>query len=244
MRCPCRSPFGSPVEPDVYMRRAGSSGPVDAYSTPPWLRREAGVESAFTRLRVARHQHVFQRGEPGSCVTHAAPGLRVGDHDPRAGVCQAVLDGVRSVELREGHHHRAQLVDREVGEGGLRPLPGVYRHRLAGPDSQGEQALREAVGEGVQLRERVAPDGGVVVFEDEGGMVPARAACMGDHGVQRNVGVLRDPDAPCIARRVVVEVGPRRDGGEDRIVDRCRGCHVGSRSAMLVHSCDIRWSGG
>ena len=125
-----------------------------------------------------------------------------------------MLDGVRPVELGEGHHYRADLVYREVGEGGLRPLPGMHRHRLAGLHPQGSQALRQAVGERVQIRERVAPHGGVVVLEDEGGMVPARAVRVRDHGVERDVGALRNSNSPRVARLVAIEVGSGRDGGE------------------------------
>ena len=173
------------------------------------------VECALARARLAHHQHVLQIGEPGTGIAHTAPGLRVGDHDPRPGIREAVLHGVRPVQLGEGHHDRANLVDREVGEGGLRPLPGVHRHRLARARPQGAKSLREPVRERIQLRERVASRRGALVLEDERRMVAAQAARVGDHGVERDVGAFRNPDSPCIARLVAEEVGPRRDGCED-----------------------------
>ena len=141
------------------------------------LRGQALVESALVRSRLTRRQHVLEVGEPPPGVAHAAPGLWVGDHDPRSGVGEAVLHGVRSVELGQRHHHRTELVDREVCDGGLGALSGVHRHRVAGLCPEGVQALREAVGERVQIRERVAAHRTVLVLEDEGGVVATRAAC-------------------------------------------------------------------
>ena len=101
-----------------------------------------------------------------------------------------------------------------MGEGGLGPLPGVHRHRLAPLRAQGAQALGEAVGERIELRERVAAHGGILVLEDEGGVVAARTARMRDHGIERDVCALRNPDPPCVARLVAVEIGAGRDGSE------------------------------
>ena len=125
-----------------------------------------------------------------------------------------MLHGVRPVELGQRHHHRPELVDREVCDGGLGALPGVHRHRVAGSRSEGLQALREAIGERVQIRERVAAHRTVLVLEDEGGMVAARAARVRDHGVERDVGALRNPDPPRVVRIVAVEVGAGCDRGK------------------------------
>ena len=176
---------------------------------------QALVESAFARPGLTHHQHVLERAEPRPGIAHAAPRLRVRDHDPRPRVRQAVLHRIRPVELREGHHHRPELVDREVGEGGLRTLPGVHGHRLAGPYPERSQSFREPVGESVEVGERVAAQGGVLVLEDEGGMVAARAVSVRAHGVECDVGAFRDPDSPCVARLVAVEVGAVGDRTED-----------------------------
>ena len=80
---------------------------------------------------------------------------------------------------------------------------------------EGAQALREAVGERVQIRERVAAHRCVLILEHESEVVPARAARVRDHRVERDVGALRNPDPPRVVRLVAVEVGAGRDGSED-----------------------------
>jgi hypothetical protein len=176
---------------------------------------EASIECPLVAARATRHDAMLKRGVAIPRVAMGRPHRRLRNDGPRARVVEAVRDGVGPVELRQRHDHGAELVNREVGDGGLRARARVHGHRLSRPDTQLTQTARQSIREHVQLREGKSLQGAAVFLEDQRRVPGSRTAREATHGIHGDVGALRDADPQPLAPLVVVKV---RLPGE-RVVD-------------------------
>jgi len=114
-----RTPFGGPVDPEVYITTAGVSGVVSARSTPevPAASRSANVSSAVASSRAGRDDDVLQGRAVSGDGLDGVRDVDVDDRHRRVAVPQAVLQGVRAEQHRERYRDGPQFPAGEVDEG-------------------------------------------------------------------------------------------------------------------------------
>ena len=149
----------------------------------------------------AADDHVLQRCD---LVAHAVElADRLGLHEDRLGraVLQPVLNRVGAEELRDRQADRAEAIQRDVHDRGLRPLRRVHGDDVAATDPEAAQRVRHAAARLAHLPERVGRRVALVVFvvERDGIVLVERPV----ETVERDVVVGRN--VPTMARRGVGE---------------------------------------
>ena len=91
----------------------------------------------------------------------------------RAGAAVGEPEGERvgAEQHRERQRHRAELVDRDVGDGGLDALGQDDADPVPAPDAEPVECVGEAIAEPLQLGEREGPLRPLCVLDVDGGAV-------------------------------------------------------------------------
>ena len=154
MQCPLRRAGGARGEDDqrrvVGARRSGLEAVIGLGQQPMViLRPVAGAVDRHDQLEV--RQPVANRSE-------FAEADGIADQRPHAGRLQPVFQSVRPEQREQRHCDHAALVDRDMGDGGLRCLGQQDTHPVARPDAARGQHIGQLVGLAFQVAEAVNPD--------------------------------------------------------------------------------------
>ena len=147
------------------LRRAGRSARVDQQRRVVRQGRdEVGVVAVLRQQGAPFVTFAIARADDDQVPERRATRADRGDRRQRAGVddrrdgvavLQPILERVRPEQQRQGHRHRAHLVDRDVRDHGLGALRQDDGDAIAHLDVERPQRVREAVGVGLQRGIRV-----------------------------------------------------------------------------------------
>ena len=131
------------------------------------LRGDPGVQIRCSVARPVSAQHELEIREEMPDPGDRGGAFGVGDDRAGAGITEPETQGVRAEQREERDGDAAELVDRDVAEGGLRRL----REQDADPVAPLDAALAQEIGEPVrhapQLTEAVVADRAVALREGE-----------------------------------------------------------------------------
>jgi hypothetical protein len=142
---------------------------------------------------------VFQRVAVGRHVERGSRHVRIGDDDPRAAVVEAIAQGVGAEQDRQGKRDRAELPAREVGQDVLGALGEDDRHAIPTLDPALGEPVREAIGERIEVAERVR----LAAVVGRGLMECRPIGVVFSHEIVREVVVVGQVPREPLARRLV-----------------------------------------
>ena len=150
-RCAFSAPLGGPVVPEVVdeerrivgARVGGREG----------LARRADEVPEASGLVVARH-HVLQVIEVRANGLDEVEARGVGQEHPGPAVGEPVRERVGAEQDRERQRDGAELVHRDVGDGGLDPLGQDDPDAVPATDAESGERVGEAIAQPLQVRER------------------------------------------------------------------------------------------